>query len=994
MCKNKELKQKLQEFTIDNLSEEVFEEFIQDINSQIPEELKEYYYSKCKSMGMDDFVPQISEEEIENIANLEFDEKIKIIAKESSANQKKIIETLQSDKEKLEVMQLETIPFDIKSEMVKTLQSDDSKIKALRENEFYDYYYEEVISTFQDDRKKLEALDLVKKETGKLEIIQSMEDEGVKVESLSQLREDYDKAEIILSLEDEANLINSIDKLSGQIEEIKTAKSLIEKISNLQDDNTKMKLLGKLSDRLVGSYNYDYKLAVIDILTEDENKLKVIDTMFHEEDKSTAAIRLEKDENKLKVISELQDENCKTTIAKKLVEDESKLKVINELQDEQCRITIAKGLEKDENKLKLISQMQEESKVEVAKSIKADKLKSEALKYFENEADQISIIRTYENVENVYKGLRELGIDEERINTLKKLYEKNNEVILEINLDLLDEKYINTLGEDKINFISNFEDIQDNILQLSDKEYEVFYKCINNYIERTGTDEWSVLANQILETIGENQYSELIENIENLEDVNLEQLTKIMQDDNDFDIETVEDIENYSEIKKNKCREMLESDIDIKQKKTYVFQKIFGHSMKYAENIVEKYGKCIHKIKDKGLKDYVESIQLILLTENEEVLKEISDNLNEIEFFVDKVKFERDLKTEYGKLYNEGLFNPENEAKMSQEELSQIEVKDETEEEVDLAEELKGLNVYDAGTDFKMLVTSVAPYVDRNKKIPDYKVDWNRLAVGSPHFCASYIRQDMIGCAPIPHVAYGFSSMSDEALMLSGSSDIASTGEAFVSEAHRKEKEVYNDTDTQINETTFYNEMDYRRIQNGEKKQPDYIIAFKIEGKIENLEDIKQAYNDWEGKIPIVVVDVDKCIKEEERKTEELIEKFDRATDEIEKTELAREITQKVRNNQVTLDVHYNFGKRENNDRLHFYEQDDVEKWEKLNNVKKYYENNRSLLYEKFKKDKVEEQELEEIYEELTPTERDEVMGSIRSIIERQTEKEGERGYD
>ena len=1008
----------MQESNLEEASDEVFEKIIQDINSQIPEELKEYFYSKCKSMGIDDFIPQLSEEEIKDVANLDFDEKIEKIAGASSANQKKIVETLQSDEEKLKVMQLANISQDVKETIVQSLQSDDSKIEALRENEFFDYFYEEVILSLQDDRSKLEALDLIKRDRSKVKIIQSMEDESVKVEALSQVDEIYDKVDIIVSIEDEKNLINAINELPENIEGIGigSMKELIKKVSNLQDDNIKMKLATKFSEDIL-SY-YDYNLDIIDILAEEENKLKIIDTIPGEQDKSYAATRLEKDEDKLKIIDELNSENCKVIIAKSLKEEENVLKIIDQLEDEEEIADLAVYLEKDENKLKVIEEIQkdtlkswiaenlekDESKIEavknindefyklnVAEKLEDDKFKLEVLKHLKSDVFKTIVVQTCKDVENVYKGLREIGIKEEKINTLKRLYEKNCEVISEINIGLLDEKYISTLGEDKINFISNFGNIQDKILRLTDKEYEVFYKCIDDYVERTGTDEWSVLANQILETLGDRQYNELIKNIENLEDVDLEQLIKIIQDDNDFDIKTVEDIENYSEIKKNKCEGMINSDIDLDQKKTAVLQKIFGHSVKYAENIVNKYGKCIDKTKDKGLKDYVQSLRLILDTENEEVLKDIYNNLDEIEFFVDKVNFERDLKTEYGKLYNEGLFNPDNATNISQEELNRIKVKDDNGEEVNLEEEFKGVNVYNAGTDFKMLVTSVAPYVDRNKKIPNYKGDWNRPAIGSQHFCASYIRQDMLGCAPIPHVAYGFSSMDEEALMLSGSSDMVSTGESFVSKVYRE--------NTQINETTVYNEMDYRRIQKGEKKQPDYIIAFKIEGKIENLEDIKQAYNDWEEELPIVIVDVDECLREEERRTEELVEKYDKTTDEVERTKIAKEITQKVRNNQVTLEVHYNYNKRNDKEHLLFYTDNDREKEENLENIQSYYENNKDLLYKKTEeqkneKDEVKEQDLEEIYEDLTPTERNEVIGSIKSIIEKQTEKEGERGYD
>ena len=64
---------------------------------------------------------------------------------------------------------------------------------------------------------------------------------------------------------------------------------------------------------------------------------------------------------------------------------------------------------------------------------------------------------------------------------LQSLYKKNNEVMNNIDIRLLQEKYIQTLGEDKINYISCYSNIQEQILILDDSQYEVFQRCINNY---------------------------------------------------------------------------------------------------------------------------------------------------------------------------------------------------------------------------------------------------------------------------------------------------------------------------------------------------------------------------------------------------------------------------------------------------------------------------------------------------------------------------------
>lgn len=99
-----------------------------------------------------------------------------------------------------------------------------------------------------------------------------------------------------------------------------------------------------------------------------------------------------------------------------------------------------------------------------------------------------------------------------------------------------------------------------------------------------------------------------------------------------------------------------------------------------------------------------------------------------------------------------------------------------------------------------------------------------------------------------------------------------------------------------VNATVNYNELDFARQQNGGKKQPDYIIVFKKNGQISNLDEAKKAQLDWEGKLPIVVVDVDRCLESEKAKVEEMKQKYK----ENPTKELAKQIYQKVRNNRVT----------------------------------------------------------------------------------------------
>lgn len=468
-------------------------------------------------------------------------------------------------------------------------------------------------------------------------------------------------------------------------------------------------------------------------------------------------------------------------------------------------------------------------------------------------------------------------LNREKKEILKRLYQTNKNILKNINVRLLDDYYIQTLGEDKISLISCYKQVQSKILGLSSKKYEIFYKCLNNYLGRIQTDEWTTIAETLLSNI--NQYDELIQSIQDIETIDIEMLSKIMQSNNFFGIKSVQDIERFEEIKKQKCDEIMFGQSDSIQKQGAVLQRIFGIDLQYAQSIVDKFGEDINQIEDGDEKEFVISLKKILSCEDETILQQLYDEC-EIITQVDKTLMERNLKNSYGKLFNKGLYSPNGEARI---------------EEEQLPEELRGhnLEIYDAGIDFRMIITSVGAY--REHEISTFQEDWNRPSIGTQHFSASYIRNDMLGTAAVPYLCYGFSEMKEDALMLSGPKDISSAYGSFVPVAYGDDEKYYS-PDTHINNTEGYNEVDFRRIQGGEKKQPDYIVAFQRDGKIPNNDIIVRAFREWEGKLPIVIIDVTRCLKVEKEKIHMMLDEYDRTMD----LETGIQLVRKFKNNNYT----------------------------------------------------------------------------------------------
>lgn len=421
--------------------------------------------------------------------------------------------------------------------------------------------------------------------------------------------------------------------------------------------------------------------------------------------------------------------------------DEEKLELLDGLKG-RAKLTLASTIEKDENKLKAIDKMVEfivnsiiiddEIKLQAQDEIRLQALDKMKLKI----QDKLIIIETIKDKEKKFKALdAQKEIETEKREVIKRLYQKNNDVIGNIDLRLLDEKYLNTLGEDKINLISCYPKIQEKIVELSGNEYAVLISCINHYEEKAGNNQWTEIADSILRNIRE--YSDLIENIQEIEQVNIGKLSILLQNENKFNIRQVEDIANFETIRKEKCDEWIKEENNF-VKKEAILQKIFSHDFNFASLILRKFGDDIENIENSYEKDYVRSLKAILGIVDDDILTEIYEKTKEIQL-VDKTIMQNGLKELYNKEYNRDLFQIKQNARV---------------DEQNLEDDLNGLEVYDAGTDFKMIVTSIAPFLGNT---PDnFKTDWNRPAISTQHFCTSYIRNDMLGTTPIPHLCYGF----------------------------------------------------------------------------------------------------------------------------------------------------------------------------------------------------------------------------------------------
>lgn len=739
----------------------------------------------------------------------------------------------------------------------------------------------ERIETYTKINDKLNLLEYIETDNYILEFIKSNKD---KLNIKEQVR-------LIISLKDNDNIKESY------LEKITNIDLIYQILTSINDDNSKIRLYEKYKNKLEEN---DITLEdILPTMNDDNIKIEYIQNNSLTRSKLKKIIHsLQKEEAYLTIWNNV-DIKTKEIIIYNIKDKNTQLKYLKLLNNEakENNITINSNILQtiiEELPIKSIKELIKDCQnikfdiSEIIKNINDDNFSIELIKKFGNKKTCI-IIRNNQllHSDTILRNI-DLFLEKEEVqekdkikNYIYEMYKTNNDIVHTINWKLLENKYVETLGLDKINILGSFPEISKDLISLNDKEFEVFYKCLNHYVSKNNEFDWNNAVYQMIRELhfGKADNRNITQYIEDINTINLDNLLHILLNGNNIKIKSQEDINNYHKLLIEKSNKQFESE-DIKLKKDAIFIKAFGLTdytsllrgfrQQLKPGIVQIYNSYkndIELIENEDIKKLFNFIKIVIETNSIEQLEEIYNKVTIRH--LDTYKLESLLKNEYLKLYNKELLDPKN--------ISQNE---------------EGL--YDAGVDFNILTTSVGAYYDCTPT--NYQDDWNRPSLASPHFCASYIRNDMLGTAPVNNVLYGFSNMEENSLVLSGASDIYSTGASLVSKSSRNE--IYYGPDKQINNTPLgihkYNEMDFKRIQNGRKKQPDYILVFKKDGIIENIENSKKASQDWNN-LPIVVIDVNKVLDNEKRKLIDLITKYyENPTQEI--LEL---ITIKIRNNQV-----------------------------------------------------------------------------------------------
>lgn len=550
--------------------------------------------------------------------------------------------------------------------------------------------------------------------------------------------------------------------------------------------------------------------------------------------------------------------------------------------------------------------------------------------------DKIHIAQYTNNFEKVNELISSLELSDNIKSKYESLLQNNAELNETIDLRILSSKY--DFLDDLLDMIVADREVQEQILSLSDEKLELFKKLY----ERLGENvDYKVpylctILNKMGKltpyTVWRNnpslRYEELedsiIEGLKNGKELSTEELDNLLYlyiSNVKLNITTLEELGDFQNIFQHFIDDHIKQDLeedskDIRSIKYALLLKAYGIDVDTATTICKKYNI-------KGIPITQENIDLfemykamldILGEDNPDVLidtyNQFSKEMDVKPNFMRVITFENSMK----KIFSHTLM-------------------DSTYKCNDSYTITDGVKIFDAGTDFKMIVTAIGAYQDNFSDKENYFDYWNSPTIKSHANCCSLIGNNNLSMANPKNIILGFSTMDDNMLLSCGSRDLNSTPlsrnfniaslEAFGTNPDNPYIEFSNPDIMLDNTRSDYNELVYERRDLSSnplfyKKNPDYIVFIE---EYESFDDYFEEFKDnpemlaylneqkesQESKlaqslkaakdfnVPIVKINRERCAKKSILEIEKLISDFETTLDS---TCLERAICQ-FENNRV-----------------------------------------------------------------------------------------------
>ena len=486
-----------------------------------------------------------------------------------------------------------------------------------------------------------------------------------------------------------------------------------------------------------------------------------------------------------------------------------------------------------------------------------------------------------ENLETIIK--QELpDISDDKIKSYRKKIEQlqlvNMATCKNINFNILDEKYSDLFSFDQLSLIVSYPVIQDAILSLSDSELECLKISLTDYIDREKNiisneedSDWNYETEMFLASLMSGEYESIIDEIQSIENKDertelYKKLGHILSSPNFYNIHTLDELKNFSNIKKEVCQKIVNGD-DLSN---YPLIQEMDDICKYRFAILQHFGLYSgaemiqmfkpEQFKSKSINEFplpvIYAIKQLYQIEDADTMRSVASDLLNKEYIDEKDcsirLLDKSIKVFLEKDYTRSLTDISTIPHMSDDLKQKYEIED---------SEVIILDATDI--DFSLMVTSIAPYSnDENAQhIKNYSDYWNRQYKKVQFFCYSFINNSNISTADIPYTLVGVSEVKG----LQYAAPFDSNSNSNLMSPITESVMLFP-----LDELAKYNEM---TEINSKRVQPTYIPVLKKYGEIINFEQAQKAARDF-GNIPIVFIDTDKIRYKQLEKNIRLIKHY------------------------------------------------------------------------------------------------------------------------
>lgn len=473
--------------------------------------------------------------------------------------------------------------------------------------------------------------------------------------------------------------------------------------------------------------------------------------------------------------------------------------------------------------------------------------------------EKIWLAQRCNNKEKIAELTSQIQLDEYQTKLYEKLKEHNIELDETLNFKLLNPKY-EFLGN-LLDAMSTDRVVQEQLVSLSDEKLELFkimYRRLQE-VSKYNVPYVSCILRRLGYTIPETSWQNRFHHYDDL----TAELEKQLQeagtlDDNLVDsllflyarpcfwnVRTLEEVKELSTPNSKILQEQNQivqeekksSKKDIARLKSALLGITYGLDLKTASKICKKYHmEGLERTEDnEDLFEMYQAISSIVKEENPDTIIAVYEMFQtEMPFeleFMNITTFEADLRKEFAKSLNQSVWKLRGEP----------------------VQLLDGIPLYDADTDFKMIITSIGAFQSDFASQENYFTYWNSPEIVSHGNCCSLIANNNLSMIDPKTVILGFQTMDEDMLLLAGYQDLNSTPDS-----KRFNISEYDDINAYMTADQYadatrgsFNELVYERRDLSSnpkfyKKNPDYIVL------IEEYEDIDETIKRYQNQPEIV----------------------------------------------------------------------------------------------------------------------------------------------